>query len=157
MKNWNIRGVLESWADSVNPRASFRGRSGERHEAEVMMPFGISYCPPVDGSEAVVMPIHGNHNHLVVTGFTGGPARPKSEEGGIIIYSAESGHMVTLTPDGTTLITTGSGGSFSISEGGVNTNLDIVTSGDVIADGVSLKSHVHVGVRRGPSTSGEPV
>lgn len=43
-------------------------------------------------------------------------------------------------------------GSIIINNGGLS-----VTGGDVTADGISLKSHLHSGVRSGSSNTGEPV
>jgi hypothetical protein len=50
-------------------------------------------------------------------------------------------------------------GSFTIQNGTItiNTGNLVVNSGDVIADGVSLKNHVHSGVQSGGSNTGAPV
>ena len=43
------------------------------------------------------------------------------------------------------------------SDGGLKVNGNITVKGDVIADGISLKNHVHTGVTSGTSTTGVPV
>lgn len=56
---------------------------------------------------------------------------------------------IKLTIGGTTL---------EIGAGGITANQTItVTGGDVVADGVRLKTHVHGGVETGPSTTSGPV
>lgn len=156
MLNRIKRGVLDSWEDFRNPKAVFRGRAGEVHEAEVMMPFGLSYCPP-DDAEAIILPAQGKSDHAVSPGFTGGDARPKAEQGQSILYSSSEGTQVRVNPDGTIEMTTAGGGTFRL-EGGkkIVTNMTIETSGDIIADGVSLKEHRHTGVQSGGSLSGQP-
>lgn len=58
-------------------------------------------------------------------------------------------------------VTLPAGGTISIAaEGGVTINAsggDVIVTGDVIADGISLKSHVHGGVQAGAATTGAPV
>jgi hypothetical protein len=61
---------------------------------------------------------------------------------GVIIRDQASGTVVTVTGSGVTIQLTG---------GNVT-----VTGGDVIADGVSLKTHTHGGVEPGGGTSGPP-
>ena len=155
MNNQIKRGVLQSWEEYRNPKAIFQGRAGEVHEAEVFMPFGLSYCPP-DGAEAIVSPAQGKSDHAVATGFTGGNARPKAEQGQSILYSTSEGTQVKANPDGSVDILTSGGGSFRLEGERVITNMTIETSGDLVAGGVSLRNHVHTGVRTGGSLSGAP-
>ncbi len=54
---------------------------------------------------------------------------------------------IQLNQDGTTIIN---------STGGVTINGNVAVHGDVVADGISLKSHVHGGVMSGGSTTGGP-
>ena len=155
MKNWIKRVVLNGWTDDGNPRAEARGRMGELHEVEVMQPFGISYRPP-SGAEAVAMPVNGSNDHLVVVGFTGGTARPMAAEGEIVLYSGATGHVVRMTADGKTRFENGAGW-FQIDGDRLTTNLTIETDGDVIAGGVSLRSHRHGGVQLGGAETTGPV
>lgn len=156
MNNWIKRAVLGAWTESTNPKATVNGRLGEKHEVEVIMPFGLSYCPP-DGAEAIIMPGQGSNDLLFSSGFSGGDYRPKPDKGGSMLYSTASGTMVYAKPDGSVLITTQDGGSFSLSGTKITTNMTIETSGDVIADGVSLKNHVHGGVFAGGSATSSPL
>jgi phage gp45-like len=152
---WLKRVVLSSWADGPNPTATSLGRLNEEHDVEVIQPFGISYQPPV-GAEAIAMPVNGSHDHLVAVGFSGGKGRPSAQAGELVLYSSKAGHTVKLRPDGSTRIETG-GGWFEITASGVNTNLTINTTGDVIAGGVSLRNHRHGGVDTGPNQTTPPV
>lgn len=149
------RVVLASWDESPNARATADGRNGERHEVEVMMPFGLSARPP-SGGEAIAIPVHGSDDHLVVIGFTGGATRPVAGEGEVVFWSGVSGHTITLGADGSTRLAFGDGKSFVFSGGKITTDMDIETTGDVKAGGVSLKEHVHGGVRSGVSKTDEP-
>lgn len=156
MKNWTKRGVLHGWNDAVNPQATFLGRSGEVHKVEVFQPFGMSYCPPAELSEAIIMPGQGSNDMLFSPGFTGGKHRPKPEEGGSILYSSADGTEVRANPDGTVAITTKDGGTFTMRGNKITTNMTIETTGDLVAGGVSLKNHVHTRTRPGAGLSGEP-
>lgn len=155
MQNTTKRGVLQSWEDFRNPKAIFQGRAGEVHEAEVFMPFGHSYCPP-DGAEAVILPAQGKSEHAVSPGFTGGDTRPKAEQGQSILYSTADGTQVSANPDGSVSVSTAGGGSWRFDGERITTNMTIETTGDIIAGGVSLRDHVHTGVRTGGSLSGRP-
>lgn len=62
---------------------------------------------------------------------------------------------IELTPAGISF--TVGGMSFSMGAGGTTSNMDINTSGDVIASGKSLTNHAHGGVQSGPSNTGIPI
>lgn len=70
---------------------------------------------------------------------------------GVIMRDTGSKTVVTLTPDG---ITIDLGGDLTINANG---NTVTVNDGDVIADGISLKTHTHSGVTEGDDDTGEPV
>ena len=57
-----------------------------------------------------------------------------------------------MIEDGKVTITA-SGKTFTIDGSTVKTDMDIITTGDVIAGGVSLKGHVHGGVSTGSSAT----
>jgi hypothetical protein len=150
------RVVLAGWGESTNARAIVDGRDGERHEVEVMMPFGIS-ARPMAGGEAIAIPVQGSDDHLVVVGFTGGAGRPEAAEGSVVLWSAVSGHKITLGADGSTRLDFGDGKSFLFAGGKIVTDMDIETSGDVKAGGVSLRDHLHGGVMPGGGQTSEPI
>jgi hypothetical protein len=149
------RVVLGEWSQSANPRVIAQGRDGERHEVEVFLPFGISYRPP-SGAEAVAVPIGGSEDHLIAIGFTGGGARPEAQEGELVLWSGTAGHTITLGADGSTRLAFGDGKSFVFAGGKITTDMDIETSGDVKAGGVSLRGHVHAGVMSGGASTTPP-
>lgn len=150
------RVILNGWNESPNARATADGRDGERHEVEVMMPFGISARPKA-GGEAIAIPVHGSDDHLVVVGFTGGADRPQAAEGEVVFWSSVSGHKITLGADGSTRLDFGDGKSFLFSGGKITTDMDIETTGDVKAGDISLRDHVHNGVNPGGGQTGEAV
>ena len=80
-------------------------------------------------------------------GTTGFPAVPDGfavmyGQAGAIIRDAGSRTVITVTPTGVTI---------ALTSGNVT-----VTGGDVVADGISLKHHVHPGVTTGGGTTGQP-
>ena len=144
------RFLLRNWQNTPNPKLEGEGFGGEKHTHELVLPFGLSYQAPA-GSTIIVI---GDADDSIAV-VAGSKTRPEAPEGGVVLYSAKSGHTLTLSPDGMTRVDVG-GSFFEITETGVRSNLDIETTGDVKAGGVSLKEHVHSGVMSGGSSTGKP-
>jgi hypothetical protein len=80
--------------------------------------------------------------------------------GGVLLRTLDGVCSIDITPTGIAITVpagrqvaiNGNGGSIAISDATVS-----VTSGDVVADGISLKTHVHGGVQPGGGDTGPPV
>jgi len=100
------------------------------------------WAPVAVGEQVVVLAPGGETNQGVIVGslFSGANAAPAAAEdqhvvqvGGAAITVA--GDTITITAGGTTV---------SIGSGGVSVDADVtVAGGDVVADGISLKTHTH--------------
>lgn len=75
-------------------------------------------------------------------------------DGTVIAYDPESHHLEAILGDGGQVTITAPGG-ITIN-GDITLNGKLTASDDVLAGGVSLKSHKHVGVQAGSAMSGKP-
>ncbi len=79
---------------------------------------------------------------------------------GVILRDAGSQTVITLTPDGITILLGGDcvintqGNDVTVNGGG---NVQVNDGGDVLAGAISLLNHTHSGVTRGIDDSGPPV
>lgn len=84
-------------------------------------------------------------------------------DGAQLRYDSEAHHLEALLPDGATATITAPGGLTLNAEAGVTINGDVTLNGkltasdDVIAAGISLKTHKHGGVQPGGGQTGAPV
>jgi phage baseplate assembly protein gpV len=111
---------------------------------------------PVQSGER---PAEGNVNYLSRYGF-------KDPQGNVffvdisgaspaVSFTHVSGFILTVTPGGAVNISVPGDANIT---GNVNINGNVtVTGGDVTADGISLKTHVHSGVDAGISNTGGPL
>lgn len=112
-------------------------------------PYGFSYRPK-PGSQAYLLFPSGDRSYGVA--IVVGDKRYQLElaEGEVAIHDDELHHSITLSRDG--IVIEGGGHDITIQ----NAPTVIVTDGDVIADGISLKTHVHGNVQAGSSQTGQP-
>lgn len=149
-------------SDDTNDKFRF-GRifyEGQPCKTNLFTPYGFYHNPP-DGSLTVSWSQNGQDSNTL-SQATGGTTRfknlPKTgvkmgnpiknsfidfDDLGNIDISVPSGNAVTFTIGAATI---------TIDENGIT-----VDSGDVVADGISLKTHVHGGVQSGGSNTGIPV
>jgi hypothetical protein len=85
---------------------------------------------------------------FVPLGATSFPAAP---DGFAVVYGP-NGVVIKNAAGDTTITVTAAGVTIALTGGNVT-----VTGGDVIADGISLKTHIHSGVQTGGGNSGPPV
>lgn len=84
-------------------------------------------------------------------------------DGAQLRYNPEAHHLEALLPDGATATITAPGGLTINAEAGVTINGDVRLNGtltaseDVVAAGISLKSHKHGGVQPGGGQTSTPV
>lgn len=99
------------------------------------------WSPPVPGEQVVVVSPMGDTGQGIITGSVPSDAfPPPSSDGATYRIDMPGGVSISVA-----------GGSVSITA-----PADIIVTGDVIADGISLKHHVHGGVQRGGATTDEP-
>ena len=86
-------------------------------------------------------------------------ARTTYADGAVIEYDRAAHRLSAVLPSGATVNLVADGGMTINAEGGVTINAsggNILVHGDVIADGVSLKTHKHTGVEVGSGRTGQP-
>lgn len=130
---------------------------GQNPKARIVTPFGF-LNKPQDGTNSLLLSLLGNASNQLAIALM-----PKGET--VVLNDGEFGmkvpgksiwvifrndETIELKINDTTLIA---------SEGNINvTNATInVTNGDVVADGISLKNHVHGDVATGENNTGGPV
>lgn len=82
--------------------------------------------------------------------------------GNLGFQDVASGVVTIYGPSGVTIRDSGSACKIELTPGGITITLPgggnvTVVGGDVIADGISLKTHVHSGIQPGGGTSGPPI
>ena len=70
-------------------------------------------------------------------------------------FEVAAGCSITMEEDSITL--QAGGATLTIGPGSITSNVDVIVSADVIASGISLKKHLHLGVTPGFSLTKEPV
>lgn len=77
---------------------------------------------------------------------------------GVITCSIANGQNTAQAAEGTYKAVYPGGVEITISDGNIDITApgNITVNGDVIADGISLKTHVHGGITPGPSDTGKP-
>ncbi len=82
------------------------------------------------------------------------------EDGAVIAYDPESHALSAVLPAGATALIEASGGltiKGPVAIEGTLTATGDITGADVLADGISLKSHKHSGVQGGTAQTGNPI
>lgn len=99
------------------------------------------WSPPVAGEQVIVVSPMGDTSMGVITGSVpNNDFPPPSSDGATYQIDMPGGVSISVA-----------GGTISITAPG-----NVVVNGDVIADGISLKTHVHSGVQRGGSNTDQP-
>jgi len=145
------RGVLAL----VNDAAKMQGvqvklLSGEVRDMERFQNYGLTSQPHA-GAEVAGVFVGGNRNHGLVLAIDDRRYRLKGLQSGEVALYDDLGHIIKLSRTG--IVITGATHDINI----VNCPKVIVTGGDVIADGISLKTHKHGGVTAGAAQTGTPV
>lgn len=136
--------VLEVDAANARAKVSF---GGETESAWIQFSTGRAggariWSPPVAGEQVIVVAPQGDTGQGVITG-----SLPSAN------FPAPSGDGATYQID------LPGGVSISVSGGAINITVpgNITVNGDVIANGISLETHVHGGVFPGGANTSEPV
>lgn len=135
-----------------------------KDDVEHFEPFGFT-STPVAGAEVLTGFIDGDRSHGIVIMATDRRYRIVNLLPGETAIFNAFGMSVKLTKDGIVIAggtkDTNISGTPNINIVGGNVNISnanvTVTTGDVIADGISLKTHKHGGVQAGAAQTGVPV
>ncbi len=144
----NRRVWLGSPTMDGRPIAAAEGVAGEDFDTEVYHPYGLS--ANVEG-EGVLLSMNGDADNHQALGPRGDRLAPA---GTVLIYYGETTE-IELSED--RVVIRVPGGELTIGDGRIETDMDILTSGDVRAGTVSLRRHKHTGVQTGGGVSGVPV
>lgn len=126
-------------------------------------PFGFT-SNPHPGAEVLTGFIEGDRSHGIVFMATDRRYRVQNLLAGEVAIYDDHGTAIKLTQTGIIItggtfpITISGAPNINIAGGNVNvSNANVtVTTGDVIADGISLKTHHHTGVTTGAGNTGLP-
>jgi hypothetical protein len=129
------------------PIADADGVAGEQFETEVYAPYGMA----VDHEgEGVLLEIGGHAENYISMPPMGDRIAPDNT---LLIYYGDT--EIEVGDD--KIVIRVNGGTMSIDGKKIKTNMDIETTGDIIADQISLKNHKHTGVTAGGAASGVPI
>lgn len=154
---------------------------GQTSKGQIFTPYGFYHNPP-DNSLAIIFAQNGQDSNRIAMvsdpnnrkkNLAKGEAGIENAVTGSFVLMKEDGSIeveaagdvtitaaqnVTITADNVSFNLTGTS-TFTI--GGTSITIDssgiTVTGGDIVADGKSLKTHVHSGVTSGGSNTGQPV
>jgi len=145
------RGVLALVNDALKMQSvQVKLLDGEVREMERMQNYGFT-SQPHPGAEVAAVFVSGNRDHGLALAIDDRRYRVRNLQAGEVAIYDDLGHVVTLSRTG--IMIDGAGHNLSVS----NCPQVIVTGGDVIADGISLKMHTHGGVQAGSAQTGAPV
>lgn len=144
------RGVLALVDDAAKIQGvQVKLLSGEVRDMERFQNYGFTSRPHA-GAEVAAVFVGGNRDHGLAIAIDDRRFRVIGLQAGEVAIYDDLSHKITLTRDGIVI----SGGTHDITI--VDCPNVIVTGGDVVADGISLKTHVHTGVQSGASDTGAP-
>lgn len=125
-----------------------------RDGVERMQNYGFTSVPKA-GAEGLMACVSGDRDHGIVVTMDDRRFRLKGLQAGEVALYDDLGHKVHLTRTG--IVVDGGGHDITIQNApNVNLSGDLHAQGDVTANGISLKTHVHGGVQAGGSTTGGP-
>lgn len=119
-------------------------------------PYGFSYRPKPGAQVYLAFP-SGDRSYGVALVVGDKRYQLDLQEGEVAIHDDELNHRITLTRTG--IVIAGGGHDVVITDAPtvvVNAGTVQVSGGDVIADGISLKEHVHGNVQSGSGQTGLP-
>lgn len=111
-------------------------------------PYGFSYRPK-PGAQAYLLFPAGDRSYGVAIVVGDKRYQMTLLEGEVAIHDDQLNHSIKLGREGIVI----EGGGHDIT---INNAPTVVVNGDVIADGISLKNHVHGNVQAGASQTGQP-
>lgn len=145
------RGVVKS-ADASQDLQVLQAEflSGEvRDELEHFEPYGLTARPRPDAEVAAVF-VGGRRDHGLAFGVVDRRYRIKNLESGEVAVYNHTGAKIVIKANGDIEATPATGGKFRVVG-------DVEATGDVVASGISLKTHVHSVSGTAPSGGGSVV
>ena len=130
------------------PVADITGLSGEEFESEIYNQYGLSVNPE-DAGESILIEQNGDADNYIALPPSG---KRIAEKGTVLVYYGDD---VDATFSKDCIILRVGNTNFTVKEGEITTNADIITTGDVVADGISLIEHRHAH-GSGPGVTDEP-
>lgn len=123
-----------------------------------------AWLPPSVGEQALLLCPGGEIGAGIVLGGVVSNAHPapidepvallRFRDGAGLSYDPDAHELLLQLPSGATTVLVSDGGIDIV--GDINVTGSLTASDDVLADGISLKSHVHGGVQGGSSHTGSP-
>ena len=162
-----LRAVVKLLDDSgPEQHVSVVAHAGQqRTSVPVHYPYGFSSHVPLDGAVTHVIQNGGDPSDL----FAMPPSNPAAarmgglKEGETVLYDdagqrvhLRNGQIVEIDAAQKMVVKVAGNPVLTVTTDGVQVNGKITATGDVIGDGVSLKSHVHGGVQAGSASTGHP-
>lgn len=115
--------------------------------------YGFSSVPH-PGAEAVVACVGGLRSHMIALAVDDRRYRLSGLESGEVALYDDLGNVIRLGRDAISVIAVSR--VEVTAPDGVTIAGDVTVAGDVVADGISLKAHVHGGVQAGAAQTGAP-
>ena len=123
-----------------------------------------AWAPPSEGEQVLVICPGGEIGAGLVLGGITCTANPAPSDQPVALLRFSDGAVFSYDPTTSALLLQLPSGATTtlVSDGGIAITGDIQlsgtlnASGDVVADGISLKSHTHGGVQAGGASTGEP-
>ncbi|MCV9907181.1 phage baseplate assembly protein [Brucella sp. HL-2] len=130
-----------------------------RDKVEIMQPYGLATSAPEDGAMAIALAVGSNQDDIVLMPVSNPSARMGGLKAGETALYNMHGDGIVVGADGNINVKAGasvtftvSGVTVTISAGGVD-----IEGGTITHDGVVIdKTHIHIDVEPGSSTSGPP-
>lgn len=125
-----------------------------RGGVERFQDYGFSSVP-IAGAEAIVVSVGGNRDNPVAVVVADRRSRPTGLAAGeVCIHSHLAGQRITLKADGSILVESPT--KLRIETPIVEIEGEVTVTGDVVAGGISLRTHTHPGVEPGGGSTGAP-
>lgn len=130
-----------------------------RDKVEIMQPYGLATSVPEDGAMAIALAVGSNQDDIVLMPVSNPSARMGGLKAGETALYNKHGDGIVVGADGNIDVKAGASVTFTV--GGVKVTISAsgvdIEGGTITHDGVVIdKTHIHIDVEPGSSTSGPP-
>lgn len=152
LKNVNDDGETQTASVEVAPGVW-------RDKVEIMQPYGLATSVPEDGAMAIALAVGSNQDDIVLMPVSNPSARMGGLKAGETALYNKHGDGIVVGADGNIDVKAGASVTFTV--GGVKVTISAIgvdiEGGTITHDGVVIdKTHIHIDVEPGSSTSGPP-